>query len=41
MQIAFDADRADPRYRIPVVEGMPHPALPKHQAPSVEHALVD
>ena len=28
LSIAFDADRADPRYRIPVVEAMPGLAAP-------------
>jgi hypothetical protein len=43
INIAFDADRADPRYRIPVVDGMPHPGVPRHIAALAEKeaALAD
>jgi hypothetical protein len=37
--IAFDADRADPRYRIPTLDAAPHPAVAKHLALAAEAAL--
>jgi hypothetical protein len=38
MGIAFDADRADPRYRVPALESVPQPMVPRHLALADETA---